>query len=330
MINDINLAKYVNILRSSRDDVPEDVYGFMVKKVNIKIQELIKNHKEYANLDYLNIFRKFIKRGIMTIPYGATVRGIVNQLKTEFFLFDGVVDRKPTYKLIDDKYNKYNHDFSLNNKEINALGKIIHDILYETFDSLKELVKYLKCMNKKLKILNLQPIWLTPGGLIIEQKYVFTKKEKLSSNLLGKRKTITKRIPIKDKINLKKQNEGIVPNIIHSFDASNISLLIKELLKNKNNINILTIHDCFATSSNDVDLMVFNVKVAFSMLYSNKSFVNDYHNLIIDYVVKSKYKIVGNVVYIEDGKKVKLPTPPTFENFKDFKDNILGSQYFIN
>jgi hypothetical protein len=330
MISDINLAKYVNILISSRDDVPQDVYSFMVTKVKIKIKELIDIDGYYSKLLYINIIRKFIKRAIMTIPYGATVRGIVNQLKTEFFKLDGFEKGKPVYSLIDNKYNKDNLDFNLSYKEINALGKILHDILYETFDSLKLLVSYFKKMNQKLKTLNLNPIWLTPGGLTIEQKYVFTEEKTITSKILGKRKSITRRTPIVDEINLKKQNEGIVPNIVHSFDASNISLLIKELLKNKHNINILTIHDCFATNANNVELMVFNVKVAFSMLYSNKSFVDNYHNFILDYIVNSGYTVVNNVVYL-NGKKInKLPTPPCFANFKDFKDNILGSQYFIN
>lgn len=66
------------------------------------------------------------------------------------------------------------------------------------------------------------------------------------------------------------------------------------------------------------------------MLYSNKSFVNNYHNFIIEYIINSGYTVVNNVVYL-NGKKInKLPTPPCFKDFKDFKNNILGSQYFIN
>ena len=49
------------------------------------------------------------------------------------------------------------------------------------------------------------------------------KNIELVTSILGKKKYITIRKPIKDKINLRKQNEGIVPNITHSFDASNIS-----------------------------------------------------------------------------------------------------------
>jgi DNA-directed RNA polymerase, mitochondrial len=290
----------------------------------------LKKNPEYSKLDYIEIIRRFIKRAMMTIPYGATIRGIVNQLKTDFFQITEVVKGKPLYGLIDDKYNKYKIDFNLNYKEINALGRILHDILYETFGNLTLLVDYFKDMNKQLKKLNLNPMWLTPGGLIIEQRYVFTEEKELISSILGKRKSITRRTPIKDKINLKKQNEGIVPNVVHSFDASNIALLVKELLKNKHNINILTIHDCFATNANNVELMSWHVKFAFSMLYSNKSFVNNYHNFIIEYIVKSNFDVINNIIYLNGKKVAKLPKPPIFVGFKEFEENILGSQYFIN
>lgn len=53
-------------------------------KVKDKLQKEIFNPK-YTKLNHLNINRKFIKRCIMTIPYGVTKRGIANQLKTDHF-----------------------------------------------------------------------------------------------------------------------------------------------------------------------------------------------------------------------------------------------------
>ena len=158
MANDINLAKYVNILRSDRNDIPNDVYSYMVKKVNEKLFIMINKSYEYSKLDFLNINRKFIKRGIMTIPYGVNIRGITNQLIDDHFQFEKFVERKKTFTLKENIFNKKNVYFYLNNKEIYCLGKIIHDVLYDSFPSLKILVNYLKNMNKTLKILNLKTI----------------------------------------------------------------------------------------------------------------------------------------------------------------------------
>ena len=176
MANDISLAKYVNILKSDRDDLPSDVYSYsysyMVIKVNEKIKKIIDKSYEYSKLEYLEINRKFIKRGIRTLPYGATKRGISQQLKEDHFQFDKYVDKKAVYILKDDIFNKNKISFYLNNKEIYCLAHIIYDVLYDYFPSLKLLVSYLKDMNKTLKNLNLNTIWMSPGGLIIQQRYV--------------------------------------------------------------------------------------------------------------------------------------------------------------
>jgi len=329
MINDTNLAKYVNIIKSGRDDLPNDVYGFMVTKVVDEIKELIQKNPEFAKLGYLKITRKFIKRGIMTIPYGVTVRGISEQLKSDHFQINKI-NGKRCYLLNNKEFNIIDTDIYLNDKEINQLAKIIHDILYKSFPNLTKLVDYLKNMNRFLKKLNLSPIWLSPSGVIIEQKYVENIKIALVSSILGNRKSITISTPNKNKINLKKQNEGIIPNIVHSLDASNIALLIKELIENQNNINILTIHDCFATNGNNVELMILQVKLAFLLLYSNNEFVKLYHNFIMEYLTKSGYLIDDKNRIILNNQKIKIPETPDFKIKNDFKENILGSQYFIN
>lgn len=41
--------------------------------------------KDKEGLINLKINRKFVKQGIMTIPYGATIIGIYDQLKNSFF-----------------------------------------------------------------------------------------------------------------------------------------------------------------------------------------------------------------------------------------------------
>nr|YP_010130216.1 DNA-directed RNA polymerase [Clavaria fumosa]QPZ51118.1 DNA-directed RNA polymerase [Clavaria fumosa] len=87
MLNDSNLAKHVNIIKSNRDELPNDVYAMMVDTINHEINEIINKKPEYANIGNLKINIKFIKRDIMTIPYGATIRGIFNQLKSDHFYF---------------------------------------------------------------------------------------------------------------------------------------------------------------------------------------------------------------------------------------------------
>jgi hypothetical protein len=336
MTNDTNLAKYVNIIKSNKEDLPEDIYQYMAKKLKEKI-EIIKKEIKYSKLHYIDPNRKFIKSAIMTIPYGSTKRGIADKLKNEHFEFSKVINKKPYFTLINDAFKTIkteneiaNTKIYFSNSEINKLASVIHELLYDSFESLKLLVNYFKEMNKLLKKLNLSTIWLSPGGLIIEQKYVRYKNENLPSTVLGRRKSITIRKHIRDKINLRKQNEGIVANVTHSFDASNIAILIKELLKSNNEINIFTIHDCFSSNANDVELVTFYVKIAFLFLYLNKNFVQTYHEFILTYIKNSNYIINNDQIILKCNKIINIPKIPNFTIQRDFEENILGSRYFLN
>jgi DNA-directed RNA polymerase len=72
------------------------------------------------------------------------------------------------------------------------------------------------------------------------------KSQKIRQSLIKKSKPISILIPT-DEIDNKKIKLGFMPNLIHSLDGSNIHLLISNILLFKlNDINLYTIHDCFA------------------------------------------------------------------------------------
>jgi DNA-directed RNA polymerase len=341
MINDTNLAKHVNITKSNKEDIPMDVYTHMISFVNKKIQEYIKNDNSLAILENINITRSFIKPGIMTISYGATSRGIGDQLIiNNFKQLDLVKGKRLTYVLTKKEFNKTEFDIHLTVKQIFVLGKAIHSVLYEVFPNLTILVKYLKDMNKLLKIFKLPTIWLSPAGLIIEQKYAPLKKRNLETSILGKRKSISITEMNRNLIDLRKQNNSIVPNVVHSFDASNIALLVENISSNFTikKMNLITIHDCFATNANDVDEMILKVKLSFIALYSDRSFIEAYHNFILDFIKKTGFVIEEiytpkseiNSYVISDNISHLIPKVPAFSINKNLRFDILASQYFIN
>ena len=55
-----------------------------------------------------------------------------------------------------------------------------------------------------------------------------------------------------------------MPNFIHSLDASNVHLLIKDLYET-DRILVYTIHDCFASTPNNIELLEGKVKRAFTL-----------------------------------------------------------------
>jgi hypothetical protein len=350
MTKDINLARYVNILKSTNNENPYDIYKIMAKKVS-DVTNDISDFSTYSLLKKLDIIdnREFTKTPIMTTSYGVTLRGIKDQLIDNIFIktdekhryileknnFEKVTN---VYKLKDIKFLKedFKEDFELfrlKGTEIIYLAKIIHNTLYDTYPSLKLFVKYLNDINELLNEISLEIgiVWNTPSGLNLEQKYLETIPEIKTKNILGRRKsyTIQKTIP---KINKMKQKRGTMPNLIHSMDAGNISLLVNIFIKNNNNINLVTVHDCFLTDANNIDMIHFHVRLAFLRIYQDENFIEDFHNNLINYLKNLGIKFNSNntKIYLNDNNMLIIPKKPNFKNNLDLSYNLFNSPYFIN
>lgn len=170
--------------------------------------------------------------------------------------------------------------------------------------------------------------------------YIEFTKYDLTTSVYGKRHKIVMRKPqINEKtktnvINSTKQYNAFVPNFVHSMDGSNIFLLVDELIKNRPNMNIATIHDCFGTSANDADYLANLVKEAFIKVYVNKDFVERFHNFILDYV-KNTYKVENGEITYEKSQtkgmeKITIPDIPKLTERDSVLTKLKKSKYFIN
>jgi len=351
MTKDLNLAKYVNILKNTNDEIPNDIYIEMAKKVSDIINNLCDSNL-YTQIKKLLIEknRDFLKQAIMTTSYNVTLRGIKDQLIDKIFTKTNdkfrYIDTKKEqkiekvynlYKLKDIKYLKEEYrnefeNFKLNGSEIMYLAKIIHNTLYDTYPSLKLLVKYFNDINNFLSLISLEIgiIWKTPSGLILEQKYLETISEERTRNILGHRKSynIKKTIP---KVNKGKQKIGLMPNLIHSMDSSHISMLVNNFIKYNKNINLVTIHDCFVTDSNNIEMLHFHVRLAFLRLYQNHDFIENFHNNLINYLknLGIKFNIDNTKIILNDDSTIDIPNKPNFTDNLDLKYNLFNSPYFI-
>lgn len=74
-------------------------------------------------------------------------------------------------------------------------------------------------------------------------------------------------------------NSAFMPNLIHSLDSANFHILVNNnnLIKDKININLFTIHDCFASSPETLDIINIEVRKAFSMMYFNQDYLLKLH-----------------------------------------------------
>lgn len=345
MTSDFNLAKYVNLLESSNEEAPFDVYQKMAEEVTNKIISLSNTDDSYSIFLLLIINRLFVKRAIMTIPYGVTIQGIKEQLIEEFFVLTGeqniylVTTKKQTikkatniYKLKDKSFLiDPNQEFKITGTKLHQLAKLIHSTLYQTFPNLTVLINYLQDINSFLNKINLNIgiVWLTPNGLIIEQKYMETKKNVLTISILNKRKSLV----IKEKINKiskRRQSLAIVPNLIHSMDAATISLLCETITKNfGDRINLITIHDCFATNANHVGLIDFHVKASFLKIYQDQDFVDKFHSFLLTYLNNLGFSLNEDKTLLLTKPTIAIPQKAVFNKALDLKNGLYKSKYFL-
>jgi DNA-directed RNA polymerase len=151
-------------------------------------------------------------------------------------------------------------------------------------------------------------------------------------------KPITVSIP-SGKLDYKGVKRGFMPNLIHSLDASNIHLLIDLIIKQDCKINLYTIHDCFASSCDGMEILDKLVREAFIAIYFDMDYLFKLHEYLIakigSYELIYKSKKNSSLFIIKDNKEITIPTIPSEfieswnKNKHTFVDSIKKSTNMI-
>ena len=216
------------------------------------------------------------------------------------------------------------------------MANIIHGVLFDTYSNIKDVVIYLKQVNKLFKDLgsDFNIFWKTPSGIVIEQRYVESKNVELVTNILGRRRSISISKPLKDKPSLRRQNQSIIPNIIHSLDATHVTKLVLYFLNKYVNFNLLTVHDCFASNANVIDELNYYIRLSFLKIYSDKDFIVDYHNSILTHLRSIGFTIDedNNIICWHHNNKIKKMKLPKLPKLVDYRldEGLLKSVYMVH
>jgi DNA-directed RNA polymerase len=156
----------------------------------------------------------------------------------------------------------------------------------------------------------------------------FTKQ--VRNDLNKKRSSVS--LPIIKKIDTIANKTAFMPNFIHSLDSANIYLLINDLIDNKININLFTIHDCFASTPESMELVNIQVRLAFSKMYFDQDYLKVLHksflsqiqnktqifkysnNILTKYEFKNEVCNGDLVILVKDKKFIKIPPLPVNNN----------------
>ena len=295
MIKDYELGSKVNLLASSVDDKPSDLYSLMIDPIKTGIEELVAKNTDFSRLLNLNINRSLVKRSLMTISYGVTKKGVFDKLMDEHFIYSHKAGKINFYKSVDQSVSTN----VFTSSDIYQLGCVIYDSLYKVHPNLVGLVKYFNKIVELFNDLNLPVFWSPPSGLRVGQKYIKFVTSSITTKILGKTKKINLNVPDKNVLNKRKQVNAFVPNFIHSMDASYLAMIVNQIYKYYPTISILNVHDCFGTTADNVKIIRYLVISTFIDIYSDSNFLDDFHNNIINYltthvdgVVVDNYKVI--------------------------------------
>nr|QWO71425.1 RNA polymerase [Termitomyces sp. T73sscA] len=369
-LEEINKEEIINLPKKNE---PGDVYSKVAETV-IQTIKTVNDFSFKEKLLKLNINRNLLKRPVMTIPYNVGLETMGKQLISAGFFTryteslcqekdKDTIDSKICYfysvspNLIKEEFKGDIINFS--SREMGKFFSLLYSAVYETFPSLKKYVEYLNKFADIFGKLNAPIIWTTPVGMRIEISYKEFKTKK-GKSLYDSKKRNSVSLPIPGKINHKANKLSLLPNFIHSMDSANIQLLVRNLtLNNKNyNINLFTIHDCFATTPNTMKILNLEVRRAFSMMYFDEIYLKKLHFEFLrqisyyEYIYKedsdgnetcfdllSCYENYRLFIFISSNKnkeKVKLYLPNLpfkfrWEVVKEiFEKGITNSLYFIN
>lgn len=309
LLYDYNMAKELNLTKSHWDESPKDFYGF----IGMELLDLFKNKKKskkiskedincFERLEQLIIFRSTIKKVIMTIPYNVSVLQMIRYLKDHFTNVKDYTKEDNSWTSYELIY-QYKEDASiiLCYRDIVLIATCLKEVLDLKFPKLKILITYLKTLAKICNSLNLNISWGTSSGLLVNQGYTTSKEIKLRPFTYSK--TSFSLQLSTGNLSCSKQVRAFMPNLIHSLDASALALLVDTYFNNVTEItNFYSIHDCFAVTANNVDILIKFLKQTYNKIYTDDKYLRKLNREIINHI---KYNY-GEESFDEENLVIKV------------------------
>nr|YP_010130257.1 DNA-dependent RNA polymerase [Clavaria fumosa]QPZ51159.1 DNA-dependent RNA polymerase [Clavaria fumosa] len=342
IMQDIELGTKVNLIPYESEDKPRDIYFELIDPINKAINKFGKENDEYNTLSLVKLNRKIIKQSIMTKVYNVSVYGISQQIQNKLEKIKDenstvttniTKDLKNNLKKINETFficpGKNNVNVYLTYQDIYQIASILNDQIFVVFPSLNKIYDYFIKITELIIELGIPLTWITPAGIKITQKYLKSNKKLIPIKFLGKTKTLVLR-QWTNILNKQKQKNSIIPNIIHSLDASHLINLINNATKDKF-YPIITIHDCFGSHPNKMALLEYIVKKEFILLYTNEKFLSKFHKRLIQSIKDNNFSIIKkdkkNYVICNNDYLI-IPKIPKIGKLD--LEKIIQSKYMIN
>lgn len=237
-------------------DKPADIYQIVANAVAHDVADDAQNGNKYAQLWHGKVTRSVVKRNVMTVSYGATKYGMLEQL------------REDLHKATDGKFREWlgvegeEQDFPY----LKYLSELIIKHIDDTVKAAPQVMGWLQKVAQVVTSNGLPVRWTTPSGLPVLQSYRKTKEKRLDTTLCGDFRLA---IQVKEPTNqqdTKRSSLGISPNVIHSLDASHMMATVNGML-DAGISGFAMVHDSYGTHACDVQEMAITLREKFVEMY---------------------------------------------------------------
>lgn len=268
-------------------EVPSDIYGEVAAVVRRKLES--SSSGTAAKWLAFGIDRSVCKRPVMTLPYGSTQQSCRN------YLFQSYMEAKREV-----------FERSELVEAVNYLTVVVWESIGEVVVAARAAMGWLQDVSSILAKKGLPIQFTTPSGFVVHQEIKQMEVKKVSTVLCG-RTRIAIGTPT-DKIDSRKQRNGIAPNFVHSCDAAH---LVATVLKAKDAgiTHIAAIHDDYGVHACDSQAFAGMIRSAFVEQYSENVLLRFHTEL--------------SAMYPE----VVLPLPPAYGELE--LEQVLQSSYFF-
>ena len=271
MVKDRQLGRLVNLTSNSE---PQDVYGLVA---NLARDQFLSRQEDFPELakffkanaiDAKKFFtRQLCKKPVMTIPYGAKRKGLLNQI-TEALFED--VDPQITSALI---RTGFDDTAKAERKQLyNELVELVQISNKQAVAPILPAMKWLQDVARQAasgeSALPLQ--WTTPLGFPVVQANRKRKPKKIDLELTGVSSAFRRfQMTIYEATNEWSPNSsanGIVANFVHSYDAAHMMATVNAAKQAGIN-NLRMIHDSYATHASDAEDLALLLRKSFINVY---------------------------------------------------------------
>jgi DNA-directed RNA polymerase, mitochondrial len=250
MLRDPIGGAYTNLVPSDR---PSDIYARVADVASKIVAQDAENGEVNAKYWVGKIDRKMAKRPTMTLPYGSGRFGFKDQLIAE------LKDRK--HKAQGVPYVKGNEFLCAK-----YLAGVMDQALAQVVVKAREAMEWLKEVSNVAAEDGLPVQWVTPAGFPVMQEYLASESERVRIVFGGKE--IAFSVSFKgDKLDARKQAQGIAPNFVHSLDAAHLQRTVVRA----HELGIRSfamVHDSYGTTAGNAQVLQELLRETFVEQYS--------------------------------------------------------------